>query len=188
MANRQFLWIGNNPGLDFCNTEPVVDGHSVDLLADVDDLDQWLSAAGVSDSGRVRSAEVGDDTLAWARRLRGALREFLDPATRGPETRRRLNSVLAEVPATAAIDESGRLVLHPAPGRPAGHGRRQLDLLLLVIGAAALDPARVRRCANPACVLLFYDKSKSGRRRWHDMASCGNRAKAATHYARAHSG
>lgn len=181
-SSSQFLWIGNHPGLDFCNTEPVVDGHLVDLLADGADLGQWLAEAG---SGR--PAAVGDDTLAWGRQLRGRLRAFLDPATRGPETRRQLNSVLADVPATAAVDESGRLVLHPPPGHPTGDDQRRLDLLLLVIGAAALDPARVRRCANPACVLLFYDTSKSGRRRWHDMATCGNRAKAASHYARAHS-
>lgn len=182
MAESQFLWIGNNPGLDFCNTEPMGDGQLVDLLAEPDDLDRWMAEAG-SDG----AAAVAHDTLLWARRLREALRAFLDPATRGPQTRRQLNTVLAEVPAMAAVDESGRLVLLPAPGRLASDDQRRLDLIQLVIGAAALEPARVRRCANPACVLLFYDASKGGRRRWHDMATCGNRAKAASHYARAHS-
>jgi predicted RNA-binding Zn ribbon-like protein len=40
----------------------------------------------------------------------------------------------------------------------------------------------LRRCANPECLWLFIDASKSGNRRWCDMASCGNRAKAARHY------
>jgi predicted RNA-binding Zn ribbon-like protein len=28
---------------------------------------------------------------------------------------------------------------------------------------------------------VFYDNTKNGRRRWCDMATCGNRAKAARH-------
>jgi len=43
---------------------------------------------------------------------------------------------------------------------------------------------RIRRCANDQCLWLFVDDSKSGTRRWCDMSSCGNRAKARRHYAR----
>ena len=40
----------------------------------------------------------------------------------------------------------------------------------------------IRQCANDACLWLFVDASKNGTRRWCDMASCGNRAKAHRHY------
>ncbi|MBA2719012.1 MAG: CGNR zinc finger domain-containing protein [Chloroflexi bacterium] len=40
---------------------------------------------------------------------------------------------------------------------------------------------RVRVCANDTCRWIFYDESRSGRRRWCDMATCGNRAKARRH-------
>jgi predicted RNA-binding Zn ribbon-like protein len=43
---------------------------------------------------------------------------------------------------------------------------------------------RVRLCANEECRWLFLDESKAGTRRWCDMASCGNRAKARRHYQR----
>ena len=49
----------------------------------------------------------------------------------------------------------------------------------LVVGGAR---RRIRRCANDACLWLFVDASKNGTRRWCDMASCGNRAKARRHY------
>jgi predicted RNA-binding Zn ribbon-like protein len=49
----------------------------------------------------------------------------------------------------------------------------------LVVGDAR---RRIRRCANDACLWLFVDASKNGTRRWCDMASCGNRAKARRHY------
>ena len=48
--------------------------------------------------------------------------------------------------------------------------------------AAAARHDRVRRCANDECLWLFVDQSKSGSRRWCDMAACGNRAKARRHY------
>ena len=40
----------------------------------------------------------------------------------------------------------------------------------------------IRQCANPKCLYLFVDASKAGTRRWCDMNSCGNRAKAQRHY------
>jgi predicted RNA-binding Zn ribbon-like protein len=40
-------------------------------------------------------------------------------------------------------------------------------------------------CDGETCYWLFYDVSRTGRRRWCDMATCGNRAKAARHRARA---
>ena len=45
-------------------------------------------------------------------------------------------------------------------------------------------PDRLRACADDGCRWVFYDDSRTGRRRWCDMASCGNRAKAARHRAR----
>jgi predicted RNA-binding Zn ribbon-like protein len=47
---------------------------------------------------------------------------------------------------------------------------------------------RIRRCANDRCLWLFVDTSKSGTRRWCDMTSCGNRAKAARHYSKVRRG
>ncbi len=49
----------------------------------------------------------------------------------------------------------------------------------LMVGGAR---SRIRQCANDACLWLFVDASKNGTRRWCDMTSCGNRAKAHRHY------
>jgi len=38
---------------------------------------------------------------------------------------------------------------------------------------------KLRQCANPNCQILFYDGSRSERRRWCSMALCGNRDKVA---------
>ena len=54
---------------------------------------------------------------------------------------------------------------------------------IAIVGASG-NPERLRVCANDLCRWVFYDESRAGQRRWCDMASCGNRAKAARHRAR----
>jgi len=44
--------------------------------------------------------------------------------------------------------------------------------------------ALVRTCLSPTCQWYFLDTSKNHRRRWCDMAKCGNRAKARSFYRR----
>jgi predicted RNA-binding Zn ribbon-like protein len=73
---------------------------------------------------------------------------------------------------------------------PAGRDGPPVESLLAPVLWSAGDlltgarRARVRQCANPRCLWLFLDDSKSGNRRWCSMASCGNRAKAHRRYAR----
>jgi predicted RNA-binding Zn ribbon-like protein len=60
-----------------------------------------------------------------------------------------------------------------------------LDWLLAAIARSAAEllvegpHAPIRRCANAACRLFFYDDSRTHRRRWCSMAVCGNRHKVA---------
>jgi predicted RNA-binding Zn ribbon-like protein len=60
-----------------------------------------------------------------------------------------------------------------------------LDWLLAALARSAAElivegpRAPIRRCANPACRLFFYDDSRTHRRRWCSMALCGNRHKVA---------
>jgi len=43
----------------------------------------------------------------------------------------------------------------------------------------------VKNCEGPTCTMLFLDTTKGHARRWCTMAVCGNRAKQASHRARA---
>jgi predicted RNA-binding Zn ribbon-like protein len=69
-----------------------------------------------------------------------------------------------------------------AIGRPAPTMTSLLAPVLWSAGDLLVARARVRQCANAECLWLFLDESKSGTRRWCDMAACGNRAKARRHY------
>jgi predicted RNA-binding Zn ribbon-like protein len=44
----------------------------------------------------------------------------------------------------------------------------------------------LKQCANPECPILFYDDSRTHRRRWCSMALCGNRSKVAAFARRNH--
>jgi predicted RNA-binding Zn ribbon-like protein len=46
------------------------------------------------------------------------------------------------------------------------------------------EAGKVRQCAAEDCAWLFLDRSHNRTRRWCDMTSCGNRAKARRHYQR----
>jgi len=52
---------------------------------------------------------------------------------------------------------------------------------------SALDGtwARLKVCAEDACMWAFYDRSKNRSGNWCSMAVCGNRMKARRHYQRA---
>lgn len=59
-----------------------------------------------------------------------------------------------------------------------------LEWLLAAIARSAAEllvesGAPIRRCANPACCMFFYDDSRTHRRRWCSMKACGNRHKVA---------
>ncbi|HJU65439.1 MAG TPA: CGNR zinc finger domain-containing protein, partial [Gemmatimonadaceae bacterium] len=67
---------------------------------------------------------------------------------------------------------------------PVGDAFAGLMIPIVESAAEALvlgELPRVRRCADLRCMRVFFDGTKNGKRRWCDMATCGNRAKAARH-------
>jgi predicted RNA-binding Zn ribbon-like protein len=68
----------------------------------------------------------------------------------------------------------------------------RIEWLLAAIARSAAElitegpDAPLRKCSNPDCLLLFYDTSRTRRRRWCSMSVCGNRSKVAM-FARRHS-
>jgi predicted RNA-binding Zn ribbon-like protein len=180
-----FLWTGNHPATDLCNTEPVIDGQRVELLAGFDDVVSWVNLAGVASRSEwfdVTGREAVR-TVRFVRRLRASLRAVLDPVTVGSDALDDLNNVLREAPGVLHAERSSGRTDVSLTAAAAG-AQLRLDIAAATLDTFRQDARRIRRCAGPTCVLLFLDVSKSGRRRWCDMAICGNRAKAAAHQAR----
>jgi predicted RNA-binding Zn ribbon-like protein len=178
---------------NFLNTLELESGFLVDRFSTFDDAADWLLAHGVvhPDRGARHLRPKGGsaaEALARIRSVRAALRDIADAIV---HDRPAHAAALEEV--NRALQARERIVLVPAgDGCSVGHSHvgdpiddalaRLAEPLVAEIGAGRTD--RVRVCANDTCRWVFYDESRAGRRRWCDMATCGNRAKAARHRAR----
>jgi predicted RNA-binding Zn ribbon-like protein len=181
--------------LDFVNTrywrgspEPT------DELTGFRPLLGWLEAKSGVNERLLKSADAqsktepakAEDLLSEAIRLREALhRLFAAAATDEPLPAADfivMNSALADAPPRRKLASAdGWEVYWPSVSMPA--------LLASVLWSAAdlllaRNDRRIRQCANEKCRFLFIDESKNGTRRWCDMSSCGNRAKARRHLLR----
>jgi predicted RNA-binding Zn ribbon-like protein len=131
---------------------------------------------------------INDVELARVRRVRSALREVVDAVVEerapDPDAVHLVNAVLeARRPTRLELDGTALRIGHRHTATP-------VDDALALIAEAIVEelatgrPERLRVCANDRCRWAFFDSSPTGRRRWCDMRSCGNQAKAARHRAR----
>jgi predicted RNA-binding Zn ribbon-like protein len=191
-----FVFLGERLWLDFVNSE--VPTGEADALHDFDALVAWLELARVIDADRAagmrRRAKQQPAGAAAAvvdaRRVRGALRAL---AERGATDAAARDEAVAEINRVLGRSAGIRRLEALGDGSfsrafvPEGDAFAGLMIPLVESAADALirdELARVRRCADPRCQRVFYDVTRNGARRWCDMATCGNRAKAARHRAR----
>lgn len=196
-----FKLIGGRLCLDFVNTvgnwlDPA---RRRDNLADYGDLVAWAYHAGAIDETEVAAlARVAGDrpvaaaaTLERARALRQAIRDVVDAIAVGTAppvaALDRLNGFVREEMAAVRL-----VPADPGPGfslarggDPAAPDRVLSPIVRSVVALlTSADLRRLRRCADDHCGWVFLDASRAGRRRWCDMADCGNVAKARRHRAR----
>ncbi len=158
-------------GLDFVNTLdlwPVPHDHldsppdALDWLVEHDLMHREARFHLLAQYGA--SPASGTETLARLRRVRQAMRGVLEAAAahRAPEA-----ADIGEI--NRALRTHYIYELVPAPDGVSLDHRHQGDL---------------RICENSQCRWVFKDTSRTGRRKWCSMSSCGNRAKVARHRAR----
>jgi predicted RNA-binding Zn ribbon-like protein len=169
---------GEPLGLDLLNTVWAGRGGPVDLFDPPGGPGGWLAEAGLDDEP-TRSADPAA-VLGALRTARDAIRSHVDEGG-SPAATARLNDVLSWGYLQPQV-YGNEVVQRPTVADPARRAAWLAAFSYTELLAAA--PDRVRRCAHPDCVLYFYDTSPKRSRRWCSMASCGNRAKAARHYAR----
>lgn len=162
--------VGEPLALDLLNTRWMSADGPQDLLADVEGLRCWLLANGLAD--RCGADEKSRTALVAARE---AILEALQAGSVDG-----VNEVLEHGCIRRSLTASGPAEAAEVSEPECLAGWLAADNLLRLLGDA---PDRVKQCAHPHCILWFHDTSKNGARRWHSMATCGNRAKAARHYA-----
>jgi predicted RNA-binding Zn ribbon-like protein len=209
-TTEPFAFVGERLWLDFVNSDDTTRGRrratATDALNTFEGFIGWLSQARLLDDERAvamaRRAQQqptgASAALHEARRLRNVLRALAERggasvarAGAGREgDDRALQVAIAEINRVLGRSAGTRRVEPRDDGKFVRNfvtvGDVFAGLLTPVIESAADslvngELARVHRCADPRCGRVFYDSSRNGKRRWCDMTTCGNRAKAARH-------
>jgi predicted RNA-binding Zn ribbon-like protein len=186
-ANENHLdFVGDDLAINFINTRRMIEGGLTDTLQRGSDVKGWLKRLKVPVAKGV--LPFSDSVLLQrARELREiALTAVKDRKSGKQPSLAALNRFLAAAPNHAAvtIDADNIRVLRV-------YGKETVETFLAPIAEAVADLLAtgdfdlVRRCEGNACVLWFYDRTRSHRRRWCTSTGCGNRAKVAAFRARA---
>ena len=200
IANHRFAprdFIGGDAALDFINTVAGRDQAPRDRLDSYSRLLEWSARADLLPEKLIRilarraQAEpaAAAKALARAKALREVMYAIVTAVISDRVPPKAALALLGEywIAGTRAFElrfSGGRV----APGLDANAA--DLDLIAslaayrLVENVLPLPVDRLRLCAGSDCAWLFIDSSKAGRRRWCDMAVCGNKAKSRRFYAR----
>jgi len=191
----KFPLVGNHLSLDFVNTKIAENGKPRDLLEGPADAAAWAIAVKLLDRTRAKKLakiwqEAGNrEEFEEMLRFRKVLHALVEAMKNGESVK---------APALNAINERLRTLNGYAGVLPSDERftkRFVLEIhtpnqLLAPVAEAAADllcygnPAYVKKCENPSCVLYFYDGTKNHSRRWCSMKACGNRTKVAAFYQR----
>lgn len=189
--------VGGHVVLDLVNTVTARNADPIDWLDNYSQLLDWAALTGEFDRGvlaelaQLSAARPGEAALALnrIRELRETLHDVLAGAIGNEPARTsalsRFDGLWKDAVANARLTISDRHVRLES-----GVESSRLDYLNHALALAAfellqtLPLERTRVCAGPRCGWLFIDRSKGGRRRWCDMATCGNAAKSRRHYQR----
>jgi predicted RNA-binding Zn ribbon-like protein len=180
----------NEPlAIELHNTIYAANAMQIDGLAEPASAVAWIDALDerLPDGGSARRRLPALDELVA---LRTVVREALAGAASGEQVPRATLEALNAFSARAPRSPVAVWRPHGAP-LAAGdvHGATRADVILAALAADAIGlltgPHRgdLRACGAPGCVLMFLKDHP--RRAWCSNA-CGNRARQARHYARAH--
>lgn len=181
---------------DFLNTDDTENGFPAERLPTLDVALAWFVERGVihrEGADRVRAQDEGHPVvtgrdLARIHAVRLALRDVASTVVQrrapDPGSLKTVNEalharqVIELVPAPDGVSVDHRHVGDPIDDALA----RLADPLVTELTSG--HPERIKICDSDTCEWIFYDASRTSRRRWCDMSTCGNRAKAARHRAR----
>jgi len=143
-----------------------------DLLETVDLAQAWLDEALAEWADRGEEGPVSrlrDADLPSLRALRDVVRDAL--TGRGSESAARKSTLLGAADFVLADD---RAVAAIPRGKAPVQWLRSAVLIACFEAELTGTWERLKICANPACPIAFYDRSRNRSGTWHDVRVCGN--------------
>jgi len=171
--------------VDLINTVAVPGSPVPDDLFSTDHgVQAWWRAEGA----RVPDGEFPD--VRALRRLRSALRDVIETLADGDPVPQAavsdLNFFMQSAPASMRLELTGTGLCTQTRWHRGYGGNPRLAFIATQAAAYLSDPSqagRLRRCANPACSMIFI--AVNPRRSWCAPGVCGNRVRVARHHRRA---
>jgi predicted RNA-binding Zn ribbon-like protein len=192
MVKNDFFRISGVLWIDWVNTQAVSEGAVTELVDDFAELVAWLQAFGVISPQERREVESWSKTqqanvLQAARELRTDLRHLCAAIAAGKGAPQATLDVLNTHLARCALQMQLRRSKNGVEVIETLQLKDGLAVLFPIVRSAAdwlqsADWTLLKKCANPDCILWFYDTSKNHSRRWCSMEGCGNRHKVTAHY------
>lgn len=196
-----FRFIGGHPALDLINTvDWTRHGAEDERMTDYDRFVEFAEGAGIIDekSGRrlrriaARDPDEAKRALHRAHAFRDALQRIVQSIIVGSldgRARARAIDELNDVLESALAQLRLRVVGAAVVLQWTGSGEALESPLWPIAWSAAQllasdERSQLRVCAAPDCGWVYVDRSRNRLRRWCQMETCGNRAKAARRYAR----
>jgi len=177
--------------LEFANL-PLAPGDPVERPIFWDEFVDFLAAKRIISAEKTphiralaeTDPKAAQNLLSHAERLGRALRISFRALLKGQEIPREwaqpINQILRVTEGHDELQWDGSVWRLGFVAREEG-----LDWLLAAIARSGAELIAggagdsLKKCANPDCRILFYDDSRTHRRRWCAMALCGNRSKVA---------
>ncbi|WP_018382020.1 CGNR zinc finger domain-containing protein [Wenjunlia vitaminophila] len=194
--------VGGHIVIDLVNTVTARDAEPIDWLDGYPRVLEWAALTGhftpddLTDLRRLAETEPGRAKLALdrTRELREALHDLItalihegapDPAGAVEQFEDHWKHAVAS--ARLTVRGTGPQLQVSVGTSGAEYLNHELALQAFDL-LRALPLERTRVCPGLRCGWVFIDSSRGGRRRWCDMATCGNSAKGRTHYQRKRAG
>jgi predicted RNA-binding Zn ribbon-like protein len=191
VSAEPFQLLADHTALDFANTldRRFTPGGPLELLSSYDRVVAFSEQTGIlseAEAEQLRREVVDSEaakTLSRAIELREAIYSLGAAMAHGspPQTwaLRSLNQFLRATHRSRVVAwDSSRFVW-----RTEGGELEAMTPLLRIAERAAdlltsVDASHIKECGVDTCRWLFLDRSRNHSRRWCDMSTCGNRAKA----------
>ena len=177
--------VGGEPlAVDLADTLVTVTSPPTDLLSN----DQRNATFWALQAARLPAGAAAPDISA-TQAIRAAVRELLDAhleqRSPAPDALETVNRAAAGAPTSPHLTVSAGgqftagIIWHNHDAQACTLAAVVGSVIEVLTGPAA---ARLRRCANPACSMLFV--ASDPRRKWCTQNICGNRTRVARHYRR----
>ncbi|MDT3958535.1 CGNR zinc finger domain-containing protein [Staphylococcus kloosii] len=185
--NKEKLNIGGRTWIDLVNTRYVEGNKKVDLFISTSHLWNWLIENNII-AKNTNENVITEELVSYIKELRKLCEEVLISVQSEEEIpqviKNRISKIINDTNITINLLDKANNMDLVYTGKTIKDNIGYIVINDLIDTLNHYDTNRLRQCYHENCICYFLDTSKSGKRKWCDMETCGNRKKATKHYQR----